>query len=148
MSASPNTLSDGHCPQRLREPEAWNVVPAGACAPTHPTRNHQNRALTGAVKPRDGLLNSRDIMQRALKFRVLEMCGRIIQSSDPLRLAIVEGLDFGDSRMGNIRPRYNPAPSQELLVIRENHKTGYRSARSDTPILGWCEPGFGHNPPW
>ena len=52
------------------------------------------------------------------------MCGRIIQSSGPLRLAIVEGLDVSDSRMGNVPPRYNAAPSQELLVIRQNHKTG------------------------
>jgi putative SOS response-associated peptidase YedK len=29
--------------------------------------------------------------------------------------------------MDNIRPRYNAAPSQELLVIRENHRTGERS---------------------
>ena len=28
---------------------------------------------------------------------------------------------------GNIRPRYNAAPSQELLVIRENRKTSERS---------------------
>jgi putative SOS response-associated peptidase YedK len=55
------------------------------------------------------------------------MCGRVIQSSEPLRLAIVEGLDVTDRRMGNVRPRYNAAPSQELLVIRENHKTGERS---------------------
>jgi putative SOS response-associated peptidase YedK len=55
------------------------------------------------------------------------MCGRIIQSSRPLRLAIVEGLDVSDSRMGNVRPRYNAAPSQELLVIRQNQKTGERS---------------------
>jgi len=55
------------------------------------------------------------------------MCGRIIQSSRPFRLAIVEGLDVSDSRMANIRPRYNAAPSQELLVIRQNHKTGERS---------------------
>jgi putative SOS response-associated peptidase YedK len=55
------------------------------------------------------------------------MRGRIIQSSSPLRLAIVEGLDVSDSRRGNIRPRYNAAPSQELLVIRENRKTGERS---------------------
>ena len=27
----------------------------------------------------------------------------------------------------NVPPRYNAAPSQELLVIRENHKTGERS---------------------
>ena len=55
------------------------------------------------------------------------MCGRIIQSSSPLHLAIVDGLEVIDSRMGNIRPRYNAAPSQELLVIRENRKTGERS---------------------
>jgi putative SOS response-associated peptidase YedK len=55
------------------------------------------------------------------------MCGRVIQSSGPLRLAIVEGLNVTDSRMGNVPPRYNAAPSQELLVIRQNHKTGERS---------------------
>jgi len=55
------------------------------------------------------------------------MCGRVIQSSGPLRLAIVEGLDVSDSRLGNVPRRYNAAPSQELLVIRQNHKTGKRS---------------------
>jgi putative SOS response-associated peptidase YedK len=55
------------------------------------------------------------------------MCGRVIQSSGPLCLAIVDGLDVSDDRMGNVRPRYNAAPSQELLVIRENQKTGERS---------------------
>jgi putative SOS response-associated peptidase YedK len=55
------------------------------------------------------------------------MCGRVIQSSEPFRLAIVEGPDVSDSQMSNVRPRYNAAPSQELLVIRENHKTGERS---------------------
>ena len=51
----------------------------------------------------------------------LAMCGRIIQKSGPSALSI------SDSRMGNIPPRYNAAPSQELLVIRQNHKTGERS---------------------
>jgi hypothetical protein len=46
----------------------------------------------------------------------LTMCGRVIQSSGPLRLAIVDGLNVSDSRMGN-----NAAPSQEQLVIRQNH---------------------------
>jgi len=55
------------------------------------------------------------------------MCGRVIQSSGLLRLAIVEGLNVSDSRMGNVPARYNAAPSQELLVIRQNHKTGERS---------------------
>jgi putative SOS response-associated peptidase YedK len=55
------------------------------------------------------------------------MCGRIVQSSGPLRLAIVDGLDVSDSSLGNVPRRYNAAPSQELLVIRQNHKTGERS---------------------
>ena len=55
------------------------------------------------------------------------MCGRVVQKSGPLRLSIVEGLDVSDNRMGNVPPRYNAAPSQELLVIRQNHKTGERS---------------------
>jgi hypothetical protein len=46
----------------------------------------------------------------------LELCGRIIQASGPLRLAIVDGLDVRDSRLSN--------SSQELLVIRRNHDTG------------------------
>ena len=44
-----------------------------------------------------------------------------------LRLAIVDGLNVSASRMDNVPPRYNRAPSQELLIIRENHKTGARS---------------------
>jgi putative SOS response-associated peptidase YedK len=55
------------------------------------------------------------------------MCGRIIQASTPFRLAIVDGLDVVDSRFGNIRPRYNGAPSQEILVIRQNQRSGERS---------------------
>ncbi len=56
-----------------------------------------------------------------------QMCGRVIQSSGPLRLAIVDGLDVSESGMGNVPPRYNAAPSQELLVIRANQETGERS---------------------
>ena len=33
------------------------------------------------------------------------MCGRVIQSSGPLRLAIVEGLDVSDSRLGPPAPK-------------------------------------------
>jgi hypothetical protein len=32
------------------------------------------------------------------------MCGRVIQSSEPLRLAIVDGLDLTDRRMRNLGP--------------------------------------------
>jgi putative SOS response-associated peptidase YedK len=52
------------------------------------------------------------------------MCGRVIQSSAPFRLAIVDGLEVRDSRGHNYPPRWNGAPSQELLFIRRNHDTG------------------------
>jgi putative SOS response-associated peptidase YedK len=52
------------------------------------------------------------------------MCGRVIQSSGPIRYAIVEGIDVADSRVNNYATRWNAAPSHELLVIRRNHQTG------------------------
>jgi hypothetical protein len=55
------------------------------------------------------------------------MCGRIIQSSGPLRYAIVDGMNVRDSRAHNYPPRWNAAPGQELLVIRRNHETGESS---------------------
>jgi putative SOS response-associated peptidase YedK len=48
----------------------------------------------------------------------------VIQSSGPLRYAIVDGMNVRDSRFHNYPPRWNAAPSQDLLVIRRNHKTG------------------------
>jgi hypothetical protein len=42
----------------------------------------------------------------------------------PLRYKSVDGLDVPDSRLSNIPRRYNGAPSQELLVIRQNHEKG------------------------
>lgn len=51
------------------------------------------------------------------------MCGRVIQSSGPLHYSIVDGLNVRDSRVHNYPPRWNAAPSQELLVIRRNHKS-------------------------
>ena len=41
--------------------------------------------------------------------------------------------------MGNVQPRYNAAPSQELLVIRENHKTGERSL----DLIKWASSRIG-----
>jgi hypothetical protein len=52
------------------------------------------------------------------------MCGRIIQSSAPIRYAIVDGMNVRDSRVANYPPRWNGAPSQDLLVIWRNHQTG------------------------
>jgi putative SOS response-associated peptidase YedK len=55
------------------------------------------------------------------------MCGRIIQASGPLRYALVDGLDIDESRLGNLPRRYNGAPGQNLLVIRQNAKSGERT---------------------
>lgn len=52
------------------------------------------------------------------------MCGRIIQAAGSVRYQLVERLDVGDSRSSNFPRRYNGAPGQELLVIRQNHRTG------------------------
>ncbi|MGO9636037.1 MAG: SOS response-associated peptidase family protein, partial [Steroidobacteraceae bacterium] len=52
------------------------------------------------------------------------MCGRVIQSSGPLRYAIVDGMNVRDSLVHNYPPRWNVAPSQDLLVIRRHHQTG------------------------
>jgi hypothetical protein len=62
------------------------------------------------------------------------MCGRVIQASPPdqLGLKIIDALDPRDNRVtgdpfGNVPPRYNGAPSQQLGVIRQNPQTGERS---------------------
>ena len=59
------------------------------------------------------------------------MCGRVVQVSDPLRFAFVEGLQVPDSRAKP--PSYNVAPSQLLYVIREKHQTGKRTLE----LLRW-----------
>ena len=77
------------------------------------------------------------------------MCGRVIQSSAPIRYAIVDGMDVRDSRVHNYPPRWNGAPSQDLLVIRRNHKTGEVSL--DPLRWGlipyWCEDPKGGRKP-
>jgi len=66
------------------------------------------------------------------------MCGRVIQSSELLRYAIVKGMDVRDARVHNYPPRWNAAPSQDLLTIRRNHGTGDVLSRlSCGPGIGW-----------
>jgi putative SOS response-associated peptidase YedK len=77
------------------------------------------------------------------------MCGRVVQSNGPLRYAIVDCMNVRDSRVHNYPPRWNAAPSQELLVIRRNHKTGEVSL--DPLRWGlipyWCnDPNGGRKP--
>jgi putative SOS response-associated peptidase YedK len=52
------------------------------------------------------------------------MCGRVIQSSAPIRYGIVDGMNVRDGRVHNYPPRWNGAPSQDLLVIGRNNQTG------------------------
>jgi putative SOS response-associated peptidase YedK len=77
------------------------------------------------------------------------MCGRVIQSSGPLHYALVEGMNMRESRMYNYPRRWNAAPSQDLLVIRRNHRTGEVSL--DLLRWGliphWCsDPSGGRKP--
>jgi putative SOS response-associated peptidase YedK len=67
---------------------------------------------------------SRFLVWTAADDYICAMCGRVIQSSGPLRYAIVDGMNVRDSRVHNYPPRWNAAPSQELLVVRRNHQTG------------------------
>jgi hypothetical protein len=57
------------------------------------------------------------------------MRGRLVQASGPeLRgLRIVNGFEGHDRRGGNLPPRYNAAPSQELWAIRQHPETGERT---------------------
>ena len=77
------------------------------------------------------------------------MCGRVIQSSARIRYAIVNGMNVRDSRVHNYPPRWNGAPSRDLLVIRRNHKTGEVSL--DPLRWGlvpyWCEDPKGGRKP-
>jgi putative SOS response-associated peptidase YedK len=52
------------------------------------------------------------------------MCGRVVQASGPelLGLRIVSGFEGRERRGGNLPPRYNAAPSQELWVIDNTRK--------------------------
>jgi putative SOS response-associated peptidase YedK len=77
------------------------------------------------------------------------MCGRVVQSSSPARYALVDGMNVRDSRVSNYPPRWNAAPSQELLVIRRNHQTGQVSL---DPlrwglIPNWCKDPTGGRKP-
>jgi hypothetical protein len=58
--------------------------------------------------------SSRRLVRTLLGDYISRMCGRIIQSSGPLRYAIVDGMNVRDSRVHNYPPRWNAAPSHEL----------------------------------
>src|SRR5690349_16414941 len=82
-------------------------------------------ARDGTGKPR--ALNGVHLAGAPLAPYIGGMCGRVVQSSGLLRYAIVDGLDVRHNRLSNLPHRWNAAPSQELLVIRRNPRTGERS---------------------
>jgi putative SOS response-associated peptidase YedK len=93
--------------------------------------------------------SSRRLAWTLLGDYISRMCGRIIQSNGPLRYVIVDGMNVRDSRVHNYPPRWNAAPSHELLVIRRNHRTGEVSL--DPLRWGlipyWCnDPAGGRKP--
>jgi hypothetical protein len=71
---------------------------------------------------------SADVGDALLRFHLASGLGLRGEREDscvlPLRYSIVDGMNVRDSRMHNYPPRWNAAPSQDLLVIRRNHKTG------------------------
>ena len=58
-------------------------------------------------------------------------------------------MNVRDSRVGNYSPRWNAAPSQELLVIRRNYQTGEVSLDPLRwgPIPNWCKDPTGGRKP-
>ena len=72
----------------------------------------------------------------------------MIQSSGPLRYATVEGMDARDIRVHNYPPGWNAAPSQDLLVIRRNHKLApYHSTRRRWGIFPYWSADPEHGAP-
>jgi putative SOS response-associated peptidase YedK len=95
------------------------------------------------------VLPASDLAGRGQRAYVPFMCGRVIQSSGLLHYAFIEGMNVRDSRVYNYPPRWNAAPSQDLLVIRRNHRTGEVSL--DPLRWGliphWCnDPSGGRKP--
>ncbi|MFG1463509.1 SOS response-associated peptidase [Xanthobacter sp. DSM 24535] len=61
------------------------------------------------------------------------MCGRFIQSYGPAYYMERLGLESKDARLPNAPPRFNAAPTQDLLTIRRNPET----ARAEIGLLRW-----------
>jgi uncharacterized protein (DUF2237 family) len=126
-----NDLSTPMPESRLSRTEAWRPLVL-MC----PSLARGTRGKSGAPRGSAGHARGRADLLRARRSKapcggplvtshyISRMCGRVIQSSAPFRHAIVEGPDVRDSRFHNHPPRWNGAPSQELLVIRRNHKMG------------------------
>src|SRR3974377_2092143 len=73
----------------------------------------------------------------------MTMCGRVIQSSGPLQYSFVDGMNVRDSRVHNYPPRWNAAPSQDLLVIRRGIVNFPSGSAHGTKITGTLIPPTG-----
>ena len=79
----------------------------------------------------------------------LVMCGRVIQKSGPLRLAIVEGLDVSDSRIGQCAPTLQCCAEPRAARHSAEPQDRRAFARSDQmgPNPYWCkDPRGGRKP--
>ncbi len=54
------------------------------------------------------------------------MCGRFVQLTPPSALAGLFSVDPALAPLPNVPPRYNAAPTQDLMVVRRNPETGRR----------------------
>src|SRR5262245_62200247 len=84
------------------------------------------RCLEGCEKVGSPLQTARepDAIRRAMGLApallddyIGTMCGRVIQSSGPLRYAIVDGMNVRDSRVHNYPHRWKAEPSNEMVRI-------------------------------
>lgn len=71
------------------------------------------------------------------------MCGRFVQLTPPAALAALFGVDPVHAPLPNVPPRYNAAPTQDLMVVRRNPETG----RRHLDLLRWgLVPSFARDP--
>ncbi|WP_296582913.1 SOS response-associated peptidase [Xanthobacter sp.] len=71
------------------------------------------------------------------------MCGRFVQLTPPSALATLFSVDPALAPLPNVPPRYNAAPTQDLMVIRRNPETG----RRHLDLLRWgLVPSFAKDP--
>jgi SOS response associated peptidase (SRAP) len=96
---------------RIRSPETAQERPHVPRAPT------KRIATEESAVPVAGIALHVSLYPRACAGESSRAAGR-------LGYAIVDGMNVRDSRVHNYPPRWNAAPSQELLVIRRNHRTG------------------------
>ena len=87
-----------------------------------------NSAARPQLAKADFASSSHRLAWTLLRDYISGMCGRVIQSSGPLRYAIVDGMNVRDSRVHNYPSRWNAAPNRNSWSSAGNHRTSDRSA--------------------